>query len=74
MYLPDTLLVKVDIASMAVSLETRAPLLDTAVMEFAAALPRPDPVRPPIAPGRPPVPPGTPLAMLPVDFCSSLVF
>jgi asparagine synthase (glutamine-hydrolysing) len=40
MYLPDTLLVKVDIASMAVSLETRAPLLDTAVMEFAASLPR----------------------------------
>lgn len=40
MYLPDTLMVKVDIASMAVSLETRAPLLDTAVMEFAASLPR----------------------------------
>ena len=39
-YLPDTLLVKVDIAAMAVSLETRAPLLDTAVMEFAASLPR----------------------------------
>src|SRR5262249_28135302 len=40
MYLPDTLLVKVDIASMAVGLEARSPLLDTAVMEFAASLPR----------------------------------
>ncbi|MEO7191074.1 MAG: asparagine synthase (glutamine-hydrolyzing) [Vicinamibacterales bacterium] len=40
MYLPDTLLVKVDIASMAASLEARAPLLDVAVMEFAASLPR----------------------------------
>jgi asparagine synthase (glutamine-hydrolysing) len=40
MYLPDTLLVKVDIAAMSVSLEGRSPLLDTHVMEFAASLPR----------------------------------
>ena len=40
MYLPDTLLVKVDIASMAVALEGRSPLLDTSIMEFAASLPR----------------------------------
>jgi asparagine synthase (glutamine-hydrolysing) len=40
MYLPDTLLVKVDIAAMAVGLEARSPLLDTSVMEFAASLPR----------------------------------
>lgn len=39
MYLPDDLLVKVDIASMANSLETRSPLLDQKVMEFAASLP-----------------------------------
>ncbi|WP_337286651.1 asparagine synthase (glutamine-hydrolyzing) [Candidatus Methylomirabilis sp.] len=38
-YLPDDLLVKVDITSMANSLEVRAPLLDHPLMEFAAALP-----------------------------------
>jgi asparagine synthase (glutamine-hydrolysing) len=39
MYLPDDLLVKMDIASMAHSLEVRSPLLDHHVLEFAAALP-----------------------------------
>jgi asparagine synthase (glutamine-hydrolysing) len=38
-YLPDTLLVKVDVASMAVGLEGRSPLLDASILEFAASLP-----------------------------------
>jgi len=38
-YLPDDLLVKMDIASMAHSLEVRSPLLDHTFMEFAGAIP-----------------------------------
>lgn len=38
-YLPDDLLVKIDVASMAHGLEARSPFLDHEFMEFAAAIP-----------------------------------
>ena len=38
-FLPDDLLTKVDIATMAASLEGRSPLLDHELMQFAASLP-----------------------------------
>jgi asparagine synthase (glutamine-hydrolysing) len=38
-YLPDDLMVKVDVASMAHGLETRSPLLDHVLLEWASAIP-----------------------------------
>lgn len=38
-WLPDGLLTKMDVASMAHALEARSPLLDTSVLEFAASIP-----------------------------------
>jgi asparagine synthase (glutamine-hydrolysing) len=39
LYLPDTLMTKIDIASMTHSLETRAPFLDHHFLEFVASIP-----------------------------------
>jgi asparagine synthase (glutamine-hydrolysing) len=38
-YLPDQLLVKMDVSTMAHSVEARSPLLDTRLLEFAATIP-----------------------------------
>jgi asparagine synthase (glutamine-hydrolysing) len=39
LYLPETLLTKMDIASMANSLEVRSPFLDHVLLEYAATIP-----------------------------------
>jgi asparagine synthase (glutamine-hydrolysing) len=44
-YLPDDLIAKIDIATMAHGLEARSPLLDHELMEFAASIPAPLKVR-----------------------------
>ncbi|MFT7461892.1 MAG: asparagine synthase (glutamine-hydrolyzing) [Pseudohongiellaceae bacterium] len=53
-YLPDDILVKLDIASMAHSLEARSPFLDRELMEFAASLPGRLKLAPPGSPGQRP--------------------
>jgi len=57
-YLPDDVLMKLDLASMAHGLEARAPFLDRELMEYAAALPGRFKLGRPGPDGREPRPPG----------------